>query len=119
MMGLAQKTADLSVIKGTSGVLVLKDQKKRATGPCIHCGRCVGVCPMNLVPAEISLAVEAGREDLYESMYALDCIECGCCAFNCPSKRPIVHQVKLAKAVIMQQRAEAKAKAEAAEKKED
>jgi electron transport complex protein RnfC len=118
MMGLAQKTADLPVIKGTSGVLVLTDAKVRESGPCIHCGRCVEVCPMNLIPSEISIAVEAQREDLYERVCALDCIECGCCAYTCPSKRPIVHQVKLAKAVIQKQRAEAKAKVEAASKEE-
>ena len=115
MMGLAQKTRDLSVIKGTSGILVLENRKPVESGPCIHCGRCVEVCPMNLIPAEISLAVQAGREDLYEGVYSLDCIECGCCSYACPSKRPIVHQVKLAKGAIMKKRAEAKAK-EAAKK---
>ncbi len=109
MMGLAQKTAELPVIKGTSGVLVLENQKKRTSGPCIRCGSCVDVCPMNLVPSEISVRVEAQAEELYESAYALDCIECGSCSFVCPSKRPIVHQVKLAKGVIMKQRAEKKA----------
>ena len=67
---------------------------------------------MDLVPAEISTAVEAQAENKYEEVRALDCIECGCCSYGCPAKRPIVHQVKLAKAIIMQQRAEAKAKAE-------
>lgn len=110
MMGLAQKTTDLPVIKGTSGILVLENQEPNRSGPCIRCGRCVKVCPMNLAPIEISVAVEANAEALYEGVNALDCIECGVCAYSCPAKRPIVHQVKLAKAVIMQQRAEAKAK---------
>ena len=26
-----------------------------------------------------------------------DCIECGCCAYVCPSKRPIVQLIKTAK----------------------
>ena len=65
---------------------------------------------MNLIPAEISIAVHAEREELYEGLGSLDCIECGCCAYACPSKRPIVHQVKLAKGAIMKRRAEAKAK---------
>jgi electron transport complex protein RnfC len=112
MMGLAQKTRELSVIKGTSGILVLEDAEPFESGPCIHCGRCVEACPMNLIPSDISLAVEAGREELYESVYALDCIECGCCAYTCPSKRPIVHQAKLAKSAIMKKRAEEKAKQE-------
>ncbi len=72
---------------------------------------------MNLVPAEISVTVEAGADGLYEHVHALDCMECGACAYSCPSKRPIVHQVKLAKAVIMRKRAEAKAKDEAEAKK--
>ncbi|MFH1707909.1 MAG: electron transport complex subunit RsxC [Planctomycetota bacterium] len=114
MMGLAQRSDEVVVTKGTSGILVLKDSKPFVSGPCIRCGRCIEACPMNLVPAEISLVVEAQAEARYEGVYTLDCIECGCCAFACPAKRPIVHQVKLAKAVIQKQRAEAKADAEKA-----
>ena len=49
MMGLAQYTSDIAVVKGTSGVLLLTDAPDDDYGPCIRCGRCVEVCPMRLV----------------------------------------------------------------------
>jgi electron transport complex protein RnfC len=32
---------------------------------------------------------------------ALDCIECGCCTYICPSKRPLLHYIRFAKAEII------------------
>jgi len=106
MMGLAQRTDDVPVIRGTSGVLVLTDGRKYEPQQCIRCGRCVNTCPSRLMPQAISILVE--RELLDETMEhnVLDCIECGCCAYVCPSRRPIVHQVKFAKAHLAEKKRE-------------
>jgi len=104
MMGLAQADLMLPVTKGTSGVVVLKGAKTYRPRPCIRCGACVRGCPMRLVPSAISIAVEAGDEELYEEFNALACIECGVCTYVCPARRPIVHQVKIAKAVLQKKR---------------
>jgi len=104
MMGLAQYDLDLPVTKGSSGVLVLKNAKAYRSRACIRCGACVRGCPMRLVPSSISVACEAGAADLFEELNVLDCIECGVCTYVCPARRPIVHQIKWAKAVVASRR---------------
>ena len=105
MMGIAQRTLDVPIIKGTSGILALSVKKKMPMhGPCIRCGRCVSACPMRLLPAELSIFVENERYDLAEKYGILDCIECGSCAYVCPSNRLIVQQIKIGKYEILQQR---------------
>lgn len=98
MMGLAQYSADVPVIKTTSGVLLSREEPSARFDPCIRCGRCVESCPMTLVPSKISVFAERGLFEDAVRWGALDCVECGCCAFVCPAERPIVHQVKLTKA---------------------
>jgi len=100
MMGIAQRGPDMPITKGTSGILVLCDPSEYEPGPCIRCGRCVRVCPYGLVPASISRAVENENLDAAMEWNVLECKECGCCTYVCPARRPIVHQVKFAKAEI-------------------
>ncbi len=97
MMGIAQYTLDVPVIKGTSGILVCNDTRSRKVLPCVKCGACVEICPMNLMPCR--LADFAERDDFAqcEIYHVRDCMECGGCAYVCMSNRPIVHLVKYAK----------------------
>lgn len=100
MMGFAQASPEVPVVKGTSGVLFLSDSRSGNFNPCIRCAKCVMVCPMNLLPNMLSVL---GEKELYDdtaNYYAADCIECGCCAYVCPSNRPIVAQIKLAKSYL-------------------
>ncbi|MCK5824508.1 MAG: electron transport complex subunit RsxC, partial [Ichthyobacteriaceae bacterium] len=52
MMGKAIDNTDVPVTKGTSGVLIMKqDESKRGDiNPCIRCAKCVSVCPAGLEP---------------------------------------------------------------------
>ena len=52
MMGMAQFTEEVPVIKGTGGLLALTKEETNYCKPqaCISCGKCVDVCPMHLVP---------------------------------------------------------------------
>jgi len=101
MMGFAQSTMDVPVIKGTSGILFLsqKDVNYRKESPCIHCGSCVEACPMGLNPSMLSIL---GERQMYkeakEEYNLLDCMECGSCVYVCPAKRNIVQYVRYAKA---------------------
>ncbi|KXZ40174.1 electron transport complex protein RnfC [Alkalithermobacter thermoalcaliphilus JW-YL-7 = DSM 7308] len=103
MMGLAQYTLDVPVIKGASGILCLN--KKEATIPksksCIRCGKCVYICPANLQPLYISAHSLKYNFDKSEEYKALDCIECGSCSFICPSKRPLLQSIRVAKREII------------------
>ena len=99
MMGLAQESLDVPVVKATSGILALAAYEftDSPTRPCIRCGRCVSVCPMGLTPNMVTLAGESERYEWAESLGARDCIECGSCSYVCPAKRPMVHSVKIVK----------------------
>ncbi|MFH1115922.1 MAG: electron transport complex subunit RsxC [Pseudomonadota bacterium] len=102
MMGFAMSTLDVPVTKTTSGVLFLnsKETDVNLHGPCIHCGLCMEACPMGLSPKEVGIFVEAGRGHLTERFGVFDCFECGCCAYVCPAKRPLVQFARLAKIQI-------------------
>jgi electron transport complex protein RnfC len=113
MMGLAQWTADVPVLKGTSGVLVLSTPPPPDWSACINCGKCVESCPAYLMPNRLSKLGEFRRFEDMAAHHALDCIECGVCTWQCPAKRPIVHWIRQGKNELRL----AKLKAEAAKKK--
>jgi electron transport complex protein RnfC len=98
MMGLAQYSLEVPVVKGTSGILVLADRVRAGRETtCIKCGRCVAICPVYLMPNRISDYAEIDKFDQCNEYGVRDCIECGACAYVCDVKRPIVHLVKYAK----------------------
>ncbi len=103
MTGPAQYRLDLPVIKTTSGVLVQGRGEVTLLeySPCVRCARCVDVCPYNLMPCFIASAIEADDLELAEKYGIMDCRECGSCTFVCPGRRPIVQEIKNAKAKIM------------------
>ena len=120
MMGKAMPDTNSYMVKGCSGILVMKNEESRrkAAGPCIKCGKCVHACPMGLQPnflsrySELGMLAEAEEERIY------DCIECGSCQFSCPANRPLLDWIRQGKPKVMgilrARAAEAKAKAEAA-----
>lgn len=99
MMGVAQWTLDVPVVKGTSGIVVLTGGEMCAEEPrpCIRCGRCLAVCPMGLSPALIRQATEKGRWELAGELGVADCMECGACAFVCATGRDQVQGYRRAK----------------------
>jgi Na+-translocating ferredoxin:NAD+ oxidoreductase subunit C len=106
MMGLAQITADIPVIKGTSGILALteEDVDLSEQRTCIKCAKCVSTCPVNLVPTFIAQAAEHGLIQRAEKLNAADCIECGCCSYICPARIPLTQWIRLAKADVLERR---------------
>lgn len=109
MMGKALLSVDVPVTKGTSGILFFQEEKsyRNASQACIRCARCVSACPMGLEPYLLGLYGERALFDHAEKHYVMDCIECGCCHFICPSGRPLLDFIRLSKfkvAMIMRQR---------------
>jgi electron transport complex protein RnfC len=113
MMGLTLNTDELPVIKATNCLLVsagidITLPESEIHMPCIRCGKCVEVCPANLLPQQLYWF--AGNKDYDRAIdYNLfDCIECGCCAYVCPSKIPLVQYYRYAKSDIWEQERERK-----------
>ncbi|MDH4232612.1 MAG: electron transport complex subunit RsxC [Nitrospirota bacterium] len=103
MMGFALSSLDVSVTKGTSGILVIPEDSVSHVeefGPCIRCGRCIDACAMGLMPSMLSVLSEKGHYEEAKEYNLFDCFECGSCAYVCPSKRPIVQLVRLAKSMV-------------------
>jgi electron transport complex protein RnfC len=113
MMGIAQFTTDVPVVKGMSGVLFLarSEVDERQPDPCLWCGACVHVCPMKLVPVMIEKLVINEKIEPAVEMGLNDCIECGSCSYVCPSKRRLVHYFKYGKLLAAQKSAAEKAAA--------
>lgn len=102
MMGFSAFNLDTPVMKGTSGILVMRDEdlpdlKQRN---CIRCGRCVDVCPMGLVPSQLELFMLNQMWDKMADWHLMNCIECGCCSYTCPSRRTLVGSFKTGKRFV-------------------
>jgi electron transport complex protein RnfC len=102
MTGIAHYTLEIPVIKGTSGIVVLskKEAPLLSEFPCIKCGRCLDVCPVNLMPTRLYQLVRKERWGELEPLFPLDCIECGACGYECPSRIPLIHYIKQGKMML-------------------
>ncbi len=108
MMGFAHFDAQTPITKETEGVFVQAAEHVRRYDdhPCIHCGRCVASCPVNLVPAELSKLCEFQRFEEAAEADLFHCIECGVCAYVCPARRPMVHYFRHGKSEVLARRME-------------
>jgi electron transport complex protein RnfC len=97
MMGISQWSLDVPIVKGTSGILAWAAPRPSLEYPCVRCGRCIENCPMTLVPTQLAKYVKFDDLTSAEKWGVLDCVECGCCQYMCPSKIPLVHWMRVGK----------------------
>ncbi|MEX2482041.1 MAG: electron transport complex subunit RsxC [Gammaproteobacteria bacterium] len=104
MMGQPLASLDVPITKGISGFVAFTPAEQGATAPmwpCIHCGRCVSACPVQLNPCQLGLLARHGEVDTMRERFHLDqCFECGCCAYVCPAHIPLVQEFRAAKAEL-------------------
>jgi electron transport complex protein RnfC len=62
---------------------------------------------MKLLPTTIEKYVMVGKLSNAVAIGLNDCIECGSCAYVCPSRRRLVHNFKFGKYLSAQQRRKA------------
>jgi electron transport complex protein RnfC len=105
MMGAAQASTDVPVLKGTSGVIVLTDAevKPQQAYPCIRCGHCLDACPVFLNPQILGQLALYDRYEEMDAHHLQDCMLCGCCGYTCPSNIPLTQLFALAKAQLRKQ----------------
>ncbi|MCF0143013.1 MAG: electron transport complex subunit RsxC [Parasporobacterium sp.] len=99
MMGFVTEELNIPVMKGSNGLIAI-DKDHAVPSPCIKCGRCVDVCPMELTP--LYFVLHAGQEDwvAMKDRNVMDCVECRSCEFICSSRLPIVSMIKQGKAGV-------------------
>ena len=99
MMGFVLSDTNVPIMKGSNGIIVV-DSDHTVEQPCIKCGRCADVCPMELSP--LYYAKFADQEDWQgmKDMNVMDCIECRCCQYICSSKIPLVDKIKAGKNAV-------------------
>ncbi len=104
MMGTAQYELNSPVQKATSGILVLtKDEVEiKHETTCVRCGKCVQVCPLNLLPTRLVRLTQLKRYEDAEMLGITVCMECGTCAYTCPSNIPLVQWIRLGKQNVFQ-----------------
>ena len=101
MMGNKVKEPSTPIVKGTSGIIFLNEEKIESKN-CISCGKCVEVCPMNLIPFEFSKYYEKGRYVKMLNANIFNCIECGACEYVCPSRVPLIESIKNGKEILVE-----------------
>lgn len=96
LMGISQLSLDTSVIKGTTGLTVLRKYPLEVSPErdCIKCGRCVEVCPVELYPLYYAFYGKRGEWAKAVEYKVEDCIECGCCEYICSSKISLLSFIK-------------------------
>ena len=103
MMGTPACFLTDPTLKTTGGITVMnvKDSTEKDITACIHCGKCVDVCPMKLCPTALTKALDIQsteeRMAKLEELSVTLCMECGCCSYICPANRPLVQNNRLAK----------------------
>lgn len=112
MMGIAVPDFRAPVMKNTNAIIALneKEAAPRKTTPCIRCGNCIDHCPFSLNPIEIAKALKEQDGAALGELKVNLCMECGCCAFACPTAQPLVQNHKLAKTVLRTYQAKKEAK---------
>ena len=95
MMGIAQYSTDVSCNPETQSLTFIDEKEFNVQKelPCINCGKCVDVCPMNLLPNKLDENC-VNRKTYDASVLGIrSCIECGCCSYVCPSKRYLTQRI--------------------------
>lgn len=99
MMGIAVPSVDTPILKMTNAIIAMgeKEASPPKTTPCINCGNCLRHCPFRLDPKGIMSACNINDVEALEALNVDLCMECGCCSYVCPAKRPLVQTNKVAK----------------------
>lgn len=103
MMGVAQYDFSAPVMKATSGILVLTEEEvnDQEETPCLRCGKCVDVCPLNLIPTKLARISSLEKFEEAEQLGVTVCMECGTCTYTCPANLPLVQWIRFGKQRVM------------------
>ena len=105
MMGFAVFSLEIPTTKTSSSLCLKKDDVSASeVTACINCGRCVSVCPEQIVPSRLAKMSQFHDSESFEKWNGMECIECGSCSYICPAKRPLAQYIKTMKKQILAER---------------
>jgi len=117
MTGKSVTTDRVPVVKASNCILVMSEPPPIGPElPCIRCGDCASVCPVQLLPQQLFWYACADDENRLREFGLTDCIECGCCDLVCPSHIPLTADFRKAKGRI-RELADEKSRAERARRR--
>lgn len=94
MMGSSLPTDELVVTKDLNSVMIIDDHFEKNL-PCIKCGKCTEVCPVNIMP--VFIMKNCDNIKALKNLTPEKCIECGLCSYICPSRIEVREFVRIAK----------------------
>lgn len=96
MMGMAMSSLDVPITKTSSAILCFEKDPLNDLNQtnCINCGRCVNVCPGNIIPTKLAKLSNKGDMEGFVKNDGMECCECGCCSYICPAKLDLTQAIK-------------------------
>jgi electron transport complex protein RnfC len=110
MMGKTVFSDEVPVVKGSSGIVIIRDEAKRKFKEvnCVRCAKCVDACPIFLEPTTLVKLAKLRAWDEAEQLNVTSCIECGSCVYGCPAHIPLVQYIRRAKQAVLAAKAKDK-----------
>ena len=96
MNGNAVCNVEDPIVKVSNSILVFDEKTAKLPEPsvCIHCGRCIDKCPININVPGVELAIKAKDDETKEKLLIAtgvrQCVDCGCCSYVCPANRHLL-----------------------------
>jgi electron transport complex protein RnfC len=101
MMGKTVFTAELPVVKGTSGIVLFQKEAHPREYPCVRCAKCIDACPAFIEPTTVARLAKRRAWEEAEQADVMSCIECSSCVYACPAQIPLIQHIRRAKQAIL------------------
>lgn len=99
MTGITIADLKTPVIAGMRALTVMNSLNRLNKSACTRCGKCVTVCPMDLLPYEAMRLYERGEIHKAAEFGAKNCTGCGACSAVCPSSIEVANIMRKLKRV--------------------